>query len=569
MTMIMKTNKYILVAIFSLISLGYFSCTKHLEKLNENPNGSDPAKTNPNLVLTTVLTQTGQAFTNLGFGDIAGVMQYTQKDGWAGGHNNYDWGGDNSWSSYYAILRNNEFVYQKSIAAQNELSEGITLIMKSMVFGLITDLYGDIPYKNALKGDLGEEVNTFPAYDDQETIYMDILSNLDRANTLLSKPDNEYPIKVGAADVYYQGKASKWRKLANSLALRYYMRISSKLPQVARDGIKKIVENPTQYPIITTPADDAAMSFPGNGKDDSWPTNTTYDSDDGSTYRRIKMANTFVRALQQLNDPRLSVWAAKVAIFLHMDENFPPGTDYIKDTTLNGESRKVRYISQDVLSSRGITINDINQDPNYVGLPTALTGPQAYNLSTDLNQASRNPHVSWLNEIYQQPRGPLLKSRLVSAAEVQFIIAEAALNGWLTTSAESAYNAGIKASLDAWGIGNTYASYITQPGVIFDNTQKQIITQKWIANWSNATESWFDFRRTGYPELHGVPGKTIAPELPVRFYYPRDEQKLNTKNQQSASGKLESTSYSSFGADGNQNSPWSKMWLLKGTGKPW
>lgn len=565
----MKTNKYILIAVFSLLAAGYFSCTKHLEKLNENPNGSDPATTNPNLVLSTVLSQTGSAFTGLGFGDISGVMQYTQKDGWGGGHNNYDWGGDNAWSSYYSILRNNEFVYQKSLASQNELLEGITLVMKSMVFGLITDLYGDIPYSAALKGDEGGQENTFPAYQDQESIYTDILSNLEKANTLLSKPESEYPSKVESADVYYNGSPAKWRKLANSLALRYYMRISEKSPQVASAGIKKIVENPTEYPIITAAADDATMPFPGNGKDDSWPTNVTYDSDDGSTYRRIKMGDTFVKALLELNDPRIGLWANKVQIFLHMDENFPPGTDIIKDTVIDGESRKVRYISQDVLSSRGLTPADINQDPNYVGLPTALTGPQAYNLSPDLNQASRNPHVSWLNDIYQQAKGPLLKSRLVSAAEVQFIIAEAALKGWITVDAETAYKTAIKVSFDAWGISSAYAAYMTQPGVAFDHTQKQIITQKWIANWSNATESWFDFRRTGFPELHGVPGKTIAPELPVRFYYPRDEQRLNSGNEQSASGKLESTSYSNFGADGTQNSPWSKMWLLKGTGKPW
>src|SRR5690606_35146592 len=111
------------------------------------------------LVLSTVLTQTGIAFTNLGFGDVAGVMQYTQKDGWTGGHNTYEWGGNNSWNQYYDILRNNQFVYDKAIETQNELLEGITLVMKSMLFGLLTDLYGDVPYESALKGNKGSKEN--------------------------------------------------------------------------------------------------------------------------------------------------------------------------------------------------------------------------------------------------------------------------------------------------------------------------------------------------------------------------------------------------------------------------
>ena len=565
----MKTIHYIYSTLFILIIGVNFSCTKHLEKLNENPNGADPALANPNLVLSTVLTQTGIAFTGLGFGDVAGVMQYTQKDGWTGGHNTYDWGGSNPWNAYYDILRNNQFVYDKAIASGDELLEGITLVMKSMLFGLLTDLYGDIPYASSLQGDKGGKESTFPVYQDQQSIYEDILSNLAKANTLLSKSKNDYPTKVDQVDVFYQGNPVKWRKLANSLALRYYMRISVKLPAVAKAGIEKIVGSPADYPIITAAADDASMAFPGNGKADSWPTNVTYDSEDGSTYRRLKMADPFVKTLLAFNDPRLALWASKVQVFLFVNENLPPGTDKIKDTVVRGESRKVRNISPDILSTRGLTLNDINQNTDYVGLPIALTGPQAYNLSPDLNQASRNPHVSWLSDMYQNPKGTLLKSRLMSASEVQFILAEAALKGWTSINAEVAYKAGIKASLDAWGLGSTYASYIAQSAVAFDQTQKQIMIQKWIANWTSATEAWFDFRRTGFPELHGVAGRTLAPELPVRFYYPRDEQKLNGTNEQGAANKLESTPFSSFGADGNKNSPWSKMWLIQGTGKPW
>lgn len=567
--MIMKSIYKFHIVLYIFLCGFIFSCVKHLEKLNENPNGADPATTNPSLVLSTVLTETGKTFVGLGYGDIAGVMQYTQKDGWGSAHNNYDWGGDNPWVAYYDILRNNQYVYNKAVESKDEFQQGITLVMRSMVFGLLTDLYGDVPYTTALQGDEGGQDKTFPAYDDQKTIYEGILSDLKTANTLLSKQKSEYSNNPGSVDLYYNGDPAKWRKLANSLALRYYMRISEKSPDEAKTGIEMIVNDPTDYPVITSASDDATMAFAGNSNDDSWPNNVTYDSD-SSNYRRIKMCNTFVSALETLQDPRLDIFADRVQVFLKVDDNLPTGTDYITDTIVNGENRRVRYLSPDILSSRALTTDDINQDPDYVGLPVALTGPQAYNLSPDLNQASRNPHVSWLNNIYQDPKGPLLKARLMSAAEVHFIIAEAkAVKGWTLADAETEYYAGIKASFDTWGLSSAYSNYITQPDVVFDNTQKQIMEQKWIANWTNATESWFDFRRTGFPELHGVQGQTIAPELPIRFYYPKSEQNLNSANEQAAAGKLEVTNYSGFGADGNQNSAWSKMWLLQGTGKPW
>ncbi len=554
---------------FALLMLALTSCTKELMKMNEDPNGADPGSTNPNLVLSTVLTEAGRAYVGLGYGDIAGVMQHTQKDGWGGGHNNYDWGGSNSWSGYYDILRNNKFVYEKAVELDYPLHQGITLVMKSYMFGLITDLWGDAPYSQALKGEEGGKEATFPVYDSQQSIYENILADLEQANTLLS--DNYSSGLVGKADVYYNGDAAKWRRFANSLALRYYMRLAEKMPNVAREGIERIANNPGDYPIITSVNDDAAMAFPGNSNADSWPSNATYEGD-STSYRRIKMADTFVRALQSLNDPRLGIFADKVEIFLFVDETQPPGTDRIADTVVNGEQKKVRYLSLDALASKGLTTNDINQDPDYVGLPTALSGPQAYNLSPDLNQSSRNPHVSWVNSNFANAKSGI-KARLMSAAEVYFILAEAAaVYGWNTGDAETHYKNAILASFNAWGLGSEAASYIAQPQVAFDGTQEQILTQKWIASWSVATEAWFDWRRTGYPELHGVQGQTVAKELPVRFYYQLEERNLNGANVEKAAQSLETTQYTNFGADvsyGNKNSPWSKPWIIQGTGKPW
>lgn len=106
-----RKNSFIifLTAVFALVT----SC-EDLDEININPNGVDPQTADLNLLLPTIETGIGQTVVSLGFGNIAGVMQHTQKDGWSSGHNDYDWDNNsNSWSNYYGILRTNNEFYQK------------------------------------------------------------------------------------------------------------------------------------------------------------------------------------------------------------------------------------------------------------------------------------------------------------------------------------------------------------------------------------------------------------------------------------------------------------------------
>lgn len=548
----MKNNSRKIILFFVVFTSLFFSC-EDLTEVNLNPNGVDPSTVNPNLIMSTVLTETAKSYVNLGYQDIAGVVQHTQKDAWSSGHNDYDWGGSQDWSGYYGLLRNNDLFYQRSVELELEFHQGVSLVMKSFIFGLITDLWGDAPYTNALKAELGGLENTRPVFDSQDVIYKGIIADLEAANALLSKPKSEYTSIVPEVDVYFAGDPAAWRRFANSLMLRYYMRISEKEQTLAKTGIEKIVADPAQYPIITSNAQDAAMSFPGTSVDTSWPASTVFDASE-SNFKRIKMAATLVESLQAKSDPRLGVWAKKVQIPLVVDAGLPAGTDKIE----NG----VRYLSPDVVGT-----TPIDTDPEYVGLPTSYSViPSAYNLNPTPGQTSDNPHVSYLNDIYKAAKGTLLKARLISAAEVQFILAEAALKGWNAGgNAQSHYEAGVQASLNTWGVGSSYGTYIGGADVAFDGTLAQIMEQKWIAGWTAATEAWFDYRRTGLPALTAGPAAKRS-VLPVRFYYSQDEYRFNEANTMTAASKLEVTSYSQ--ADEN-NSPWSKPWIIQGTGKPW
>ncbi|MRI01206.1 SusD/RagB family nutrient-binding outer membrane lipoprotein [Kriegella sp. EG-1] len=547
-------NNKIALLVLGLILL--VSC-HGLEDLNENPNQIGSENVDPNLLLPTVINGAGKAVVSLGFGDIAGVMQHTQKDGWSSGHNAYDWSNDShSWNGYYTLLTNNKNMIEKAEADELDFHHGAGLVMKSFLFGLITDLWGDAPYSEALRGNEGAEF--FDAvFDDQKSIYEGILMDLETANTLLSKDQSAYFSIQADQDILYGGDVAKWRKFANSLALRYYMRLSIKEPAWAEQGIKKILQNPQLYPLIIDAADDANMAYVGNTSVDSWPTNTKFDADSQGSYFRVKMAKTLVDELQNLNDPRLGVWANQIDIPLVLDAGAPDGTDYVED----GE----RHVSQDIVDAYVDVVGfPVDYDKEYVGLPTGMTFGIAYNLSENLNQGALNLHVSQLNDIYKEASGDLLQARLISAAEVNFIKAEAATKGWANGAVAGYYNEAIKQSFNAWGIGDAFNAYIAGPAAYAE--PDDILKQKWIASWSAAAEAWFDYRRTGIPNLQaGAAAK--RPALPLRFYYHIDEIDNNATNADAAIGKLETTAFK--GDDATNNSAWSKMWLLQGTNKPY
>lgn len=544
MRTIINTAKASLV----LLMLGLVSCNK-LTNLNINPNGTTPESANPSFLMTGVLTNTANDYLLLSYWDPFGsVMQYVQKDAFQG-DGNYNWS-DQGWDTYYSLLINNKEAYDLAQKENRPFIMGISLVMKSFIFGLITDLWGPAPYTAALNGAQGGNTNLLPAYDNQETIYEGILSDLAKADSIFSKINTT---DVGGADVYYQGDAVAWDKFANSLRLRYYMRLSVKDPDFAKAGMEEVVSEGKYF---KTDDDDATMSYLGTNGSNSWPENLQFDNTQGSNFHRIKMCSTLVDTLESYDDPRLGIWAAKVQIPIKITSTMSS----TPDTIING----VRYIHPSAIPAG--TLVDTGQ--NYVGLPPSISAdPTTYNLNpTPGPTFSLNPHVSYMNAIYQQASGPLLKARLISCAEVDFILAEAALKGWnVGADAETYYYAGIKASLTTWGVEDNYTQYIANPNVIFNGTLQQIITQKWIANWTNATEAWCDWKRTGYPDLKAGP-KAVRQVLPVRFVYSSEELNLNATNANNALSQLQVTNFS--GAQGT-NSPWSKPWILQGTNKPW
>ncbi|MEX2232050.1 MAG: SusD/RagB family nutrient-binding outer membrane lipoprotein [Cyclobacteriaceae bacterium] len=538
------------------------ACDDKLTEMNINPNGIDPATANPNLLMPAVLAPAAQTYLDLGFGDMAGTVQHTQKNGWFGGHNHYDWGA-RDWSGWYGMQRTNALLEERAIEMESEFFQGVSLTMKSFIFGNIADLWGDAPYTDAVKGTQGGDQFQYPVFDSQETIYLGIIEDLKTAATLFASGDNEGVTE--AADLYFGADPERWQRFANSLLLRYYMRISEKRPDIAKPGIEAVY-NSGMY--IESPDQDATLDYTG-GANDVWP--SQYTSVDAFT--RWQASQTLIDQMLSTNDPRISVWFEPVAVQWVADPGL--ATDEEAFIRADGQPLGVDTYSylefqemKDTEFTRRFNPNEVTyNDDLYVGLPPGLTIPASYNGNPQAGQGTQNQHVSQLAPIYSTAgsRGSILKARIISAAEVSFILSEAALLGYTVGSAEDHYNDAIQHSLTTWGKGSEFSTFIAEPGVTFDGTIEQVISQKWVASWTAATEAWMDYRRTGFPALQAGPA-AAQPVVAVRFTYGNDELNNNTSNTNAAVTRLEITPYS--GAVG-ANSQWSKPWVIQGTGEPW
>ena len=556
-------------SVFTLMVVLFAGCNDQLTEMNENPNGVDPASANPNMTIPTIQTGLALNYQNLNYGDLGGVVQHIQHDGWFGGVNHYDWS-PNNWGGWYDLLRNNQFLYKRAVAQDFKFHQGVALTMRAFIYGTITDLWGDAPYTNAVRGDESDEFLS-PEFDSQEIIYKGIIEDLKAASALFATGDNTG--YLAGYDLYFAGDPRKWNNFANTLLLRYYMRISAKLPEVARAGIEAVYKSGIY---MKTAADDASMPYVGATSGNSWPTAAQFDTEDGSGFRRKKPGQLFVQTLMKNRDPRLQLWINPVNVPWVADPTLPTAVDeFIRrngvimpnikamtelqlNTAIKGGGRFSRRYNP--------TLYKGSLDTNrFVGVPSGLMQPDYYNNNPTPGQSVQNQHVSQLTDLFRGNSGPLLRARVATASETGFILAEAGIKGWAVGSAETHYRDAIKNSLDTWGIGAQYASFILQPTVAFKNTLDQIMEQKWIAGFTMGSEAWFDFRRTGLPAFK--PGEASAETvLPLRFIYGDNEVNVNSKNADVAINRLEATKFSTFRG---KNSQWAKPWIVQGTGKPW
>ncbi len=125
--------------------------------------------------------------------------------------------------------------------------------------------------------------------------------------------------------------------------------------------------------------------------------------------------------------------------------------------------------------------------------------------------------------------------RLLTYAEYNFLRAEAAVRFGIAGDAQTFFQEGIKASMEAAGVTSADITiYLATNGILLGtNEQKiqQIIQEKFVANYGVAVEPWTDWRRTGYPTLT-IPANAVVNYIPRSLYYPQSEVDLNSNSTQ-------------------------------------
>lgn len=558
-----KIKTVAIILVFALI-VPLVSCLD-LTDLNKDPNR--PENVSSNYILTYVLSKSALNYKELGDfkSQVSGAMQFVQvgtnEKAWSMNHYNWDRG---SWAGLYDILRNVQIINQNAINDENPLFEAVSLTLRAFVFGMITDNFGDIPYSESLKA--SNEV-FFPKYDEQKDVYKGIMEDLNRAESLFSGSSISNFSIAATSDIWFSGDIAKWRKFANSLRLRYAMRLYDKKSDMSSLGIDIVsIFNDAASKAISNNSENAVLKYIGTNSENSQPGGKLNSSN--PEYWR-KPCKTMVDKLKSIEDPRLYRWVEPVQFKWDYDV-----TEQItkKVTNMFGDSYDVEYMP---------TTNANVDTSLYIGLPVGLVVQDAMNYNrgdyTDSYHSERSPFISFLHNRYFENAGALIQIELFMYSEVEFLLAEAAQREGFSIqgTAESHYKNGILASLNRWNItdgqnGFSFEYYYNNPKVNYsdaENKLERILEQKWIAGWLTV-ETWLDWRRTGYPDLKTGPVATYGPVLPLRFEYPTpntDEKYMVNYN--AAVERLKPTIYVPSGQ--SKDHTYSKIWLIQGTGKPY
>ncbi len=528
-----KIKTFIILSAALLAGISSSCSDSYMEDLN-----TDKSKANsidPNAQLTTAELQT---YGDLGMVEIYRNYLYAFTQQLMGCWNTTNYGGrhtvDNNemgriWTSFYpkAIKNLTDAIHRSAEDENRKNINAILRIYRVYMMSVITDIYGDAPYSEAGLGYLKEIYN--PKYDTQEDIYNDFFTELKDAASALDAANDRI-----TGDVIYNGDVAKWIKLANSLRLRYAMRISDVAPEKARKEFEDALAS--EGGVLTSGSDDALIKY----MDISF----SFGQDSYTDYRG--------NALSQLlfgNDPANNPSYLCSTFFNQLYNTKDPRTFMIArfyyDGLMSQTSPDNRIDLTDEITGKGIAMN-----PCQPGAFSYDPWPQGYDSDMMKEIAKTNPSVETTMARETEPKlaNNFLRGDnpgvVMTCAEVNLLLAEASLKKWNTGgTVEGFYSKGVRAAMDflADNYGydrisdNDFNAYIADNGIGHTEQQAKaaINTQAWILHFTNPAECWANVRRSGYPRLKS-PAEygfgqylTGGKDIPVRLCYPTLESSYN------------------------------------------
>lgn len=486
-------NRYrymILGAGLLAVVLGGTSCKKQLD-INTNPDyptvaQGTPAQVFPVAVLATI-GATGGDLAIVGgmwsqyFTQAALAQQYTDVDSY--NLPNTDEFVQRPWSLMFVSgLKNYQYVIDQAGAAQDWNSYLMGTVMKAYTAEVLVDLYGSMPYTQALEG--ASQVN--PKFDSGYAIYTSLISEIDTAlGKDLSANTNT---NMGSQDLVFGGTMASWVAFANTLKLKMYLRMVNTYPSVAQAGITGLLNSGATF--LGTGTGDAAV--------------TDFSAAPGLE-NPLYEQNIF-----QLNTP----------------VNLRASVTMLSWLNANSDPRAAYYYTPE--TSSGV-ITGINQG-DFRSINTA------YATAAVFTESPKDPVelISAAESYFLQAEADV---RYNGGANAQTLYNEGVTAAFAYTG-NDASSFVAPGGAYAWGAEMENGAPLTPLA--------QIMRQKWAAAayGCHGIESWFDFNRTGYPAKSPVystdpgyvPGQLVVVansilgpgQMPKRLIYPYDEVSRNT-----------------------------------------
>lgn len=295
-----KMKKYILILLtFPL----FFACQsdEDYERLNKDPK--NPTEVSADFLFTSATVSLGDflASPNVNVNVFRFISQYWTATTYVD-EPNYNLRERNipqtQWSEHYRDVLLDLKDAKNYIMSNDDLSQGEKdarmgqiEVLQVYAWQVLVDTFGDIPYSEALRA---EEI-TLPAYDDAATIYADLISRLQAANTLLEAGQG-----FNSADVLLFGSMDKWQKFNNSLQLRLAMRISDSNPSLSQSAAEDAANNG----LIASNDDNVLLLYQSSPPN----TNPLWEDLVQSGRSDYVAANTVVDIMNDLDDPRRSYY---------------------------------------------------------------------------------------------------------------------------------------------------------------------------------------------------------------------------------------------------------------------
>ncbi|MDR1980171.1 MAG: SusD/RagB family nutrient-binding outer membrane lipoprotein [Tannerellaceae bacterium] len=416
----------------------------------------------------------------------------------------------------FGSLRNAEKMVALSSDNTYDTYKGFALFIKAYQLYYITCFYGDIPYSEAIQG---ETLTLTPKYDTQRDVMAQILDDLDLAYEHFSRATA--PL---AGDFVFGGNLENWKKVVSAFELNVLITLSKKESEAGLRVKERFAEIVSSRPLFTSNADNLALTFADEG-------GMYYAMNEirGRHYLNMWLSDFFISMLKRYDDYRLFSFAKPAQPLI--DEGTPADSydAYI------GIAHTLPFSEIQILSnqSRGCNIND-----RYINVRSGE---------------------------------PLAR---LGYAQMNFVLAEGALRGWIPGTAADYYRRGIEASMTftMQYTPNQYANgrpitpdyiqaYLAKPSVqlngSFEADLEKIIEQKYIASFIQyQRDTYLDYRRTGYPAFAIDPSTSlnIMPDrMQVRIKYPAGELSYNQAN-------LTEAVQRQFNGVDDENQ---LMWLLK------